>query len=83
MKVLVTSPKFHILKFGALTLYRTEMVGQNVQKIANILDFRAVIKKGVSWPRTVAYLAWSSGSWSTPLCSGTIARSVAQYKYCH
>ena len=30
----------------------------------------------------VAYLAWSSGCWSTPLSSGTTASSVPQHKYC-
>ena len=32
--------------------------------------------------QSVAYLAWSSGCWSTPLSSGTTASSVPQHKYC-
>ena len=41
-------PEVHILKFRALTLYRTELVSQNIQNIAK--NYGIVIK-GVSWPR--------------------------------
>ena len=38
-----------------------------------------LLEKGTA-TYTVAYLAWSSGSWSTPLSSGTTARSAAQWQ---
>ena len=44
----VMSLKFHLLKFGTLTLYKMELVSQNFQKNCQkllwFLDFRAVIK---------------------------------------
>ena len=42
--MLAISLKFHILKFGTLTLKRTELVSQNVQKIAKASDFMTLVK---------------------------------------